>query len=321
MPTTPSRARRWIKSGEATPFWVKGVFCVRLNRNSSNDQTQSICVGIDPGSRREAFTVKSASHTYFNILADAVTGVKEKIEVRRDMRRGRRIRNSPCRAGRQNRFRGSLPPSTKARWQLKLRISNILCKMFPVTSFMVEDIQAKTRPGKRRWNASFSPLEQGKAWCYAELSKLGKLETRKGFETFTERNRLGLKKSNSKLEERFDAHNVDSWVLANMAVGGHIAPDNTAMSRWIPLNQRRRQLHMFQFAKGGLRRRNGGTISLGFKKGSIIKHHENGRCYIGGNTGGKISLHSLSTGVRLTKVAKPSDIKFLSFSSFRFYNV
>jgi len=31
MPTTPSRAKRWIKSGKATPLWKKGVFCVRLN--------------------------------------------------------------------------------------------------------------------------------------------------------------------------------------------------------------------------------------------------------------------------------------------------
>jgi len=193
--------------------------------------------------------------------------------------------------------------------------------MFPVTNFMVEDVAAKTKPGKRRWNASFSPLEQGKVWCYAELSKLGKLEARKGFETFTERNRLGLKKSSSKLEERFDAHNIDSWVLANMAVGGHSAPDNTAMSRWIPLDQHRRSLHMLQPAKGGLRRRNGGTVSLGFKKGSVAKHSKYGLCYVGGNFNGKLSLHSLSTGARLTKVAKPVDVGLRSFSSFRFYDV
>ena len=35
MPTKPSRARRWIKAGKATPFWKKGIFCVRLNIDPS----------------------------------------------------------------------------------------------------------------------------------------------------------------------------------------------------------------------------------------------------------------------------------------------
>src|ERR1700690_2176295 len=53
MPTTPSRARRWIKSKEATPFWKKGVFCIRLNRDPSSEIRQAVVVGIDPGSKKE----------------------------------------------------------------------------------------------------------------------------------------------------------------------------------------------------------------------------------------------------------------------------
>ena len=36
MPTKPSRARRWIQQGKATPFWKNGVFCVRLNVDPSD---------------------------------------------------------------------------------------------------------------------------------------------------------------------------------------------------------------------------------------------------------------------------------------------
>jgi hypothetical protein len=36
MPTTSARARRWIRSGKATPFWKRGVFCVRLNMEVKN---------------------------------------------------------------------------------------------------------------------------------------------------------------------------------------------------------------------------------------------------------------------------------------------
>jgi hypothetical protein len=321
MPTTPSRARRWIASKAATPFWVKGVFCVRLNRNSSNNVTQEVCVGIDPGSKREAFTVKSKAHTYINILADAVTWVKDKMEARKNMRRGRRYRNTPCRKNRTNKKRGGLSPSTKARWQLKLRISNILRKMFPVSCYIVEDVQAKTMKGKRCWNTSFSPIAAGKTWFYVELAKIGKLETRKGFETFTERNRLGLKKSTAKLAEHFDAHNVDSWVLANMSVEGHDAPDNRQVSRWIALMQHRRQLHYFQPSCGGVRKRYGGTMSLGYKKGSITKHPKHGLCYVGGNLNGKLSLHSLKDGKRLCQNVRVDDMDVLAYSSFRFYNI
>ena len=70
MPTIPSRARRWIKTGRATPFWKKGIFCIRLNEEPSGRKTQDIAVGIDPGSKKEAFTVKSEAHTYLNIQTD-----------------------------------------------------------------------------------------------------------------------------------------------------------------------------------------------------------------------------------------------------------
>ena len=72
MPTTPSRARRWVKSGEATPFFKKGVFCVRLNRAPSGQERQVIVATVDPGSKREGFTVKSKAHTYLNVHASAL---------------------------------------------------------------------------------------------------------------------------------------------------------------------------------------------------------------------------------------------------------
>jgi RRXRR protein len=61
MPTTPARAESWIKSRKATPFFRKGIFCVRLNVEPSNRHTQPVAVGIDPGSQREGYTVKSKS--------------------------------------------------------------------------------------------------------------------------------------------------------------------------------------------------------------------------------------------------------------------
>lgn len=316
MPTTPSRARRWIKSGKATGFWKRGVFCVRLNVEPSGRDVQGVVVGIDPGSKFEGFTVKSESHTYLNIQADAVTWVKDAVEVRGNMRKARRFRTTPCRKPRFNRSRGNLPPSTKARWQWKLRVCNWLVKMYPVTSFVVEDIKAKTR-GKRRWDSSFSPLEVGKKWMYSELGKLGGVVLRSGWETKLMRDALGLRKTKDKGAEVFSAHCVDSWVLANFLTGGHKMPDNNTILLLAPLRFHRRQLHMLQPAKGGVRKNYGGTRSLGFTRGSLVRHAKHGLTYIGGNMGGRLSLHSVETGKRLCQNAGPRDCKFLTFNSWR----
>jgi hypothetical protein len=252
MPTKPSRARRWVKSGKATPFWRKGVFCVRLNVEPSDSQTQAVVVGIDPGSKKEAFTVKSEAYTYLHIQVDAVTWVKEHVETRRTLRRTRRYRKTPYRKMRSNRNvnKDRLPPSTRARWGLKLRIAHWLTTLFPIETFVVEDIAAVTKPGKRRWNISFSPLEVGKHWFYRELAQLAQVETVQGYETARERQDMGLVKSKNKMSDSFEAHCVDSWVLANLSVRGHTEPDNKAMLYLVPLQFHRRQLHRLQPEKG-----------------------------------------------------------------------
>lgn len=316
MPTTASRARRWIKTREATPFFRRGIFCVRLNRKPSANEKQDIAVGIDPGSKREAFTVKSAAHTFLNIQSEAVQHVSKAVETRRNMRRGRRFRRTPCRSSRKNRAREGLPPSTRARWQWKLRIVTQLAKMFPITDIVVEDIKAKST-GKRRWDRSFSPLQVGKTWFYEELKPFGKVHLKRGFETFEMRNAAGLKKSTSKLAEVFEAHCVDSWVLANWLVGGHVVPENKRMLLVAPIRLHRRQLHMLQAAKGGVRRRLGSTRSIGFKRGGLVKHSKHGIVYVGGTMADLLSLHSITDGKRLCRNAKPTDCRFLTYNSWK----
>jgi hypothetical protein len=319
MPTTSGRARRWIKSKKATPFWKRGIFCVRLNIEPSARQTQKVVVGVDPGSKKEGFTVKSELHTYLNIQADAITWVKDAVKTRREMRRIRRRRNCPHRQPRANRLVNSirLPPSTKARWQWKLRILNWLKRMYPISCVVVEDIKATTKQDKRRWNVSFSPLEVGKLWMYSQIREFTKLETRQGFETKKLRDQLKLKKSSQKMSNKFEAHCVDSWVLANWWVGGHIEPDNKEILLIIPLQFHRRQLHRFQPESGGVRKPYGGTRSLGFKRGSLVKHIKYGLAYVGGHLKDTVSLHNLVDGKRLTQNAKPEDCKFLTFNERR----
>jgi len=286
-----------------------------LNAPSGNVR-QPVACGIDPGSKKEGLTVKSSIHTFLNIQADAVTWVKDAVETRRNMRRIRRNRNTPYRQPRYNRARGCLPPSTKARWDWKLRLASWLSKLYPISCFVVEDIKARTT-GRRRWDRSFSPLEVGKWYFYTELNRLAPVETKQGWETKELRDAAGLKKSGNKMSETFDAHCVDSWVLANWSTGGHLVPDNTQLLCATPLRFHRRQLHVLQPAEGGIRKLYGGTRSLGFKRGSIVRHTGRGTVYVGGTMGNRISLHSIEDGSRLTQGAKPSDCKFLTFAGWR----
>lgn len=310
MPTKPSRARRWIKEGKATGFFKRGVFCVRLNVGPSDINTQEIVVGIDPGAKREGFTVKSENHTYLNVQSSTITHIKDAMAVRKTMRKFRRQRKTPYRLQRKNkkRFKNSfIPPSSKARWSIKLRICIWLTKLYPITLYIVEDVKAWSK-GKKKWDTMFSPIEIGKNWFYSQLKELGEVYTKEGWETKELRDSVGLKKSKSKLSEIFEAHCVDSWVLANSIVGGHLTPDNKTILKIVPLKFPRRQLHALQPSIGGKRREYGGTRSQGFTKGSIVKHYKWGLSYIGGSSSKGISLHSIETNERICRTAKPKDL-------------
>lgn len=233
------------------------------------------------------------------------------------MRRSRRFRKTPCRKNRSNRKGRGMPPSTRARWAWKLRICETLAKLFPVSVFVVEDVSANTKKGQAKWNRSFSPLEVGKKWFYSELGKIAKVITKKGYETKEIRDKLGLKKTSKKLSNSFNAHCVDSWCLAWSCSRSMTRPDMTRLMLVSPIRLHRRQLHRHQPMKGGQRPSYGGTRSMGFKRGSLVKHSKHGICYVGGSSKNRISIHDLKTGKRIIRSAKPTEIEVLAFNTWR----
>ena len=175
---------------------------------------------------------------------------------------------------------------------------------------MVEDVCAVSKKFQRKWNSSFSPLEVGKRWFYEQLAKIAPVETKEGWETKELRDAHGLKKSTNKMAETFSAHCVDSWVLANGSTGGHTEPDNTRLMCLTPLRFHRRQLHVQNPISGGFRKAYGGTRSLGFKRGSLVKHVKYGLAYVGGFSKDRLSLHSVADGRRLGRTSGPSTAHF-----------
>jgi len=187
MPCTPPKARALLTAGKARPKRNKlGLFYLQLTY-AQEPTNQPLVLGIDPGSKFEGFSVVGTKATVLNLMVEAPAHVKKAVATRRTLRRARRSQlwRRPCRN--QNRLAGQrrLPPSTRSRWEAKARMVRQLLAILPLTEVVVEDVQATTRPGPgRKWNASFSPVQVGKAHLYSMLQALGlTLQLREGWQT------------------------------------------------------------------------------------------------------------------------------------------
>lgn len=316
MPTKIQRAQRWVESGKAE--WVKTdlrIKAIRLLFEPSNRQTQPIIVRIDPGKKYSGIAAMSALSTLFMAhLVLPFERVKERMANRkliRRNRRGRRInRKLPFhqRAHRQCRFenrRGSkLPPSIRANRQLELRTVTELCKLFPVSQIVYEYIEA-------RGNKSFSPVMVSQRVMLRWLSELAPVTTLYGWQTAQIRTQLGLTKQKDHKEEAIPAtHAVDGVALAssrfvqyeafqtNRERGHHwTGKVNLTTAPFVVIRRppiSRRQLHLMVPAKGGDRRRYGGTATRhGVRKGDLVRAEMAERVSMGwvsGDTARQISV-------------------------------
>ena len=312
MPTKPSRARKWIRDGKAIgKFNDLGQFYVQLVNEPSGDETQSIVIGIDPGKLYSGIGVQSSKVTLFTAhLVLPFQKVKDRMDQRAMMRRGRRGRRInrrvafKIRAHRQKRFdnrRGSkLPPSIRANRQLELRVVSELCKILPIAGIVYEIVKA-------RGSKSFSPVMVGQKWMLTQLVKFAPVETCKGWETSHLRTQLGLQKQKHQKGDPIPAtHAVDGVALACSAFiqyesfhsakshGHHWTGEVSVTDAPFKVIRRppisRRQLHLMVPAKGGIRRKYGGTTTRhGVRKGDLVNSPK-GIGYVSGDTEKQVSV-------------------------------
>ena len=313
MPTKPSRARRWLAAGKAKAVYNDlKILTIQLTVESSDTQTQEIAVGIDPGKLYTGIGVQSAKTTLWMAhLQLPFETVKRRMEQRammRRSRRGRRInRKVPYsqRAHRQKRFNNrrnrKVPPSIRTNRQLELRVVKELTKIYPLTTAVWEVVIATGSKG-------FSPVMVGQYWAIEELKKLLPIVAQQGWQTSNLRQWLGLEKQkNQKGDAIPETHAVDGISLASSQFVRYrqlkgkqgwwegsvtITPSLFAVVRRPPIC--RRQLHLMVPAKGGVRRRYGGTTTRhGFRKGDYVKAEQAGRVYLGwvsGDTERQVSV-------------------------------
>jgi hypothetical protein len=299
MPCSEKRARKLMEKGQAKPCWQKGIFCIKLMQEPSTRNYQKVALGIDPGSKREGYTVSTEKAVVLNVTTDTKDWIKKHVEVRRSIRMARRQRKTPYRKRRSNRLRNRvfLPPSTRARWNTKLQMIKFIISILPITIVNVEDIKAATKKGKTKWNRSFSPIEVGKTWFYNQVEKLGvKLMIIQGSDTKIERDARGFSKSKKKLDFIWETHNVDSHILCELALGKQVKP-YFGIWKIEFLLYYRRQLQKQNISKEGKRIEYGSTVSMGMSRGSIVLYR-NKMYYLGGSSKGRVSIHSIITGER-----------------------
>jgi len=310
MPAKTSRIRRWLKLGKAKVVHNDlNIFCVQLAREPSGRDSQLIAVGIDPGKAYSGFGVQSAQATLFmaHLILPFQT-VTDRMEQRRMMRRNRRYRKCRRRPARFNnrRFK-KVPPSIKANRQLELRVLKELLAIYPIASIIYEVVKADG-------SKSFSPVMVGQYWMISQLEKLRPTAQKFGWETAQIRTQLGLEKQKTcKGEAVPQTHANDgialaasqfveylSWMSANAHgaswVGEcQITTSPFAIVRRPPIS--RRQLHLMVPAKGGIRRKYGGTTTRHkLRKGDYVQAEMSGRVskgWVSGDTKNQISVSSI----------------------------
>lgn len=335
MPTKRTRAEVWVEQGKAE--WVKTdirIKAVRLLAEPSGRNTQPIVVGVDPGKLYSGIAVQSSKATLFQAhLELPFERVKERMENRKMLRRSRRSRRInrdvpfKLRNHRQKRFdnrRGKkLAPSIRANRQLEIRVVKELATLFPITAIGYEKVRADVdltsgRKGARS-GKGFSPVMIGQTWAIEQMSQIAPVYTRYGWQddgngTSQLRNGLGLSKSKNKADQTPQSHAVDGVAIAcgyfiqyrpfhQGRNHGHtwVGEVNITAAPFVVVQRppiSRRQIHLMVPAKGGVRRRYGGTVTRhGVRKGDLVRAEMAGRVSVGwvsGDTARQVSVSDIN---------------------------
>lgn len=316
MPTKPSRVRKWLKSGKAIKRWSDcGQFYVQLVEMPSGYETQDVVIGIDPGKIYSGIAVQSSKETlYTSHLVLSFPNIRNRMDLRkmcRHNRRGRRINRKVdfwLRQHRQKRYNNrrkrKLPPSIRANRQLELRIVKELCLIYPISNIRYEylraDIDLTSGRKKARSGKGFSPVMIGQKWMVKQLEAFAPVKTIVGYQTAAIRDHLSLTKSKKKSKCEFNTHAVDGVAIAcsHFIEYRKFHKDRVSGGDWFGNVQvtnapffgvrrppySRRQLHLVVPAKGGKRRKYGGTVTRhSLRKGDLV-NSPNGIGFVSGDT-------------------------------------
>lgn len=282
MPTTPRKARLLLKDGQAKGKRNKlGLFYIQLLRPVGTE-TQPMALADDPGAKYDGIAVASHKQIELKAMLFLPVGVPKKMEIRRNLRRARRFRNTPRRSARFNnrkRKKYWLAPTQQSKVEARLKSVRELCRIYPVGLIISEDVRynhAQNRNGKY-----FSTVEIGKTYTYEEYRKLAELKLVEVGDTDAWRENYGLEKRTEKKWEQVPETHANDAVAMLMGITG-CRNGETPFYVWHRLQYARRSLHRQMFQKGGKRPRFGGTNNGSyFRKGDWVEAEKAGIVYRG----------------------------------------
>ncbi len=139
MPTTPRRARVWLKAKRARVM-RRDPFTIRL-RFDTQEHVQPAKVGVDTGSKDVGIAAIANGEVVFQAEVHLRDDITEKMTQRRRYRRNRRARKTRYREVRyDNRRRpgGWLPPSLHSKSEATVKAVRFIASFLPVGRITVE---------------------------------------------------------------------------------------------------------------------------------------------------------------------------------------
>ena len=281
MPMKQTKAYWLVKNNKAKFRFNRklNLWYLKLLVEPSGYETQEIVLGIDPGSTFDGYSLLSKLFHHLNIEyiqrpkkgKNSIKSFKKRQVENRRIRRTK-LRHRPIRF--DNRISNKLPPTIKANVDARKWMILQLMKYYPFTSIRVEDVKfnhKKDKLGKKRKSgkakgAAFSLVEVGKQQLYTWIVQFGfQLELIEGHETHKMRVEYldGTDvKSVDKSEKSFNAHCLDSFIIASKDFDKNLIKLNTKTMFIEKIVKQRRALtrtrakyknesKYFRYAKGG----------------------------------------------------------------------
>ena len=140
MPTTPRRARLWLKQKRARVV-SRSPFTIRLCFEPSGRYAQHVRVGVDTGSKVVGVAAVANSRVLYQAEVRVRTDIKRRLDQRRQYRRERRNRTTryrPARFSNRKRPGDWLAPSLRSKAESTVRAIVHVTKILPVKHVRLE---------------------------------------------------------------------------------------------------------------------------------------------------------------------------------------